>query len=137
VPNENGRSLAGVLAETRDELKEFVQTRLEMLKSELQDKVKAYKAAVPSAAIGITLLLTAWLVLTGALVAVIAAAFYPSRWAYFFALLIVGFVYLLAGGVLALVAYKTVRDTGVAPERTLKVLKDDRVWLQTEARQQV
>ena len=135
--NANGRSLAGVVAEFKEELKEFFDTRVAMLKSELQQKAKSFKASLPSALIGVVLLATGWLVMTGALVAVIAAAFYPSRWAYFFAFLIVGCVYLLAGGVMALFAYRSIRQTGVAPERTLKVLKDDRVWLQTEAREQV
>jgi VIT1/CCC1 family predicted Fe2+/Mn2+ transporter len=137
VVNANGRSLGGVIAEFKEELKEFLDTRMAMLKSELQQKSKTLKASLPSILIGVVLLATGWFLMTAALVAVIAAAFYPSRWAYFFAFLIVGCLYLLGGSVIGLFAYRTIRQTGMAPERTLKVLKDDRVWLQTEARQQI
>jgi VIT1/CCC1 family predicted Fe2+/Mn2+ transporter len=136
VVNENGRTLAGVVAELKDELKDFAQTRVDMLRSELRDKMKAWKMAVPLIAVALLLVLTAWLVLTGALIAVIAAAFYPSRFAYFFAFIIVGVVYALAGTIAGAFAWRELKEQGMVPHRTLQVLKDDRVWLQTEARGQ-
>jgi hypothetical protein len=84
----------------------------------------------------LVLLITTWLVLTGALIALIAAAFYPSRFAYFFGFLIVGIVYAVAGSIAGLFAYRELKEKGIVPQRTMQVLKDDRVWLQTEARGQ-
>lgn len=137
MPIENGRSLAGVVNELKDEFKEFVQTRIAMLKSEMQDKVASWKTAGIMIAIAALLGLTAWLLITGALVSAIAAAFYPSRFAYFFAFIIVGVVYLLIAGVIGAFAASEIKKRGVMPQRTIRVLKQDQVWLQNEARQQV
>ncbi len=131
------RSVAGVLAEIKDEVKDFVQTRIEMLKSEMKDKVSAWKTAVPLIAVGLVFAVTAWFVLTAALIAIIAEAFYPSRFAYFFSFVIVGVVYLLVGVISATFAIRELRQHGVMPQRTVRVLKQDQVWIQTEARQQV
>jgi VIT1/CCC1 family predicted Fe2+/Mn2+ transporter len=137
VLNENGRTLAGVMAELKDELKDFLQTRYDMLRAELRDKASAWKVALPLIAIGIVLLATAWLVLTAALIAIIAMAFYPSPFAYFFAFVIVGVVDLLAGGMCVAFAVRGLKAQGIVPVRTMKVLKEDQVWLQTEARSQI
>lgn len=137
MPIENGRSLAGVIHELKDELKEFIQTRIAMLKSEMQDKVASWKTAGIMIAIAAVLGLTAWLLLTGALVSVVAAAFYPSRFAYFFAFVIVGLAYLIIAGLMGAFAASEIKRRGVMPERTIRVLKQDQVWLQNEARQRV
>lgn len=137
VLNENGRTLAGVIAELKDELREFVQVRFDMLRAELRDKVKTWRMALPLILTALVLLATAWLVLTAALVAVIAAAFYPSRLAYFFALAIVGVAYTLGGGIGAAFALRGLKAQGLMPRRTAKVLNDDKIWLQTEARSQI
>lgn len=137
MPIENGRSLAGIVNELKDELKEFVQTRIAMLKSEMQDKVASWKTAAAMIALAAVLGITAWFLLSAALVSVIAAAFYPSRFAYFFGLLIVGLAYLLIAGVIGAFAAREIKQRGVMPERTIRVLKQDQLWLQNEARQQV
>ncbi len=131
------RSVAGVLAEIKDEVKDFVQTRIEMLKSEMKDKLSSWKTAIPLIAVGLVFAVTAWFVLTAALISIIAEAFYPSRFAYFFSFVIVGVVYLLVGVISATFAIRELRQHGVMPERTVRVLKQDQVWIQTEARQQV
>lgn len=131
------RSVAGVLSEIKDEVKEFAQTRIEMLKSEMKDKMSAWKTAIPLIAIGLVFAATAWFVFTAALISIIAAAFYPNRFAYFFSFVIVGIVYALVGVISATFALRELRTRGVMPERTIRVLKQDQVWLQTEARQQV
>jgi len=128
------RPLAAVIAEVKEEARDFVQTRVHMLRFELRDKVRTWKIALPMAGCGLTLLVTAWLVFTAALIAILAAAFYPSRFAYFFALLIVGGAYGLGGGMCAAQAFRSVKSQRVLPERTVKVLKDDAEWLRSEAR---
>ena len=49
---ENGGTLAAIAAEMKEELKEFVQTRIEMLKQELREKAARLKIAAPLAAVG-------------------------------------------------------------------------------------
>ena len=55
----NGKSVAALFAEMKQELQDFVQTRVTMFKVELQEKLRVMKAAAPLAVIGATLLLTA------------------------------------------------------------------------------
>jgi cytochrome c biogenesis protein CcdA len=137
VVNENGRSLAGVVSELKDELKDFASTRFEMLRSEMKDKVSSFKVAIALIAVALVLGLTAWFVLTAALISIIAVAFYPSNFAYFFAFIIVGVAYLLGAAVMGSFAIREMKRRGVMPERTIRILKQDQVWLQSEARQQV
>ena len=134
---DNTRSLAGIVAELKAELKDFLQTRIQILHFEVRDKLRAWKLALPIVAIGLALLATGWLVLTAALVAVLAAAFYPSRFAYFFALALVGGAYFLGGTICVVFGVREMKEQGVLPQRTIKVLKEDAAWLQTEARSQI
>src|SRR5690242_1526741 len=80
----NGRSLVAILSEMKSELQEFAQTRIELFKREMQEKAAAIKAAVPSALIGATFLITAFLLLTLALVALVATGFGDSPYKWFF-----------------------------------------------------
>ena len=130
----NGRTVAEVLNEFKEELKDFVGTRGQMLRSEMQEKVGAWKTAFPSIAIGAVLMLLALLVFTAGLVELIALAFAGQPWGLAAACFIVFTLYALAGGLLLLYGWRTAKEPGLTPERTLKVLKQDQVWLQTEAR---
>ena len=137
MPNENGKTLAELFAETKDELKAFVQTRIDMLRSEMKDKISAWKFALPLVVVALVFAVTGWLVLTACLIAAIAVAFYGSPWAYTFSTLIVGVAYVLIATITATFAIRGLRESGVAPKRTLRVLKEDRAWLASEARSQV
>jgi uncharacterized membrane protein YqjE len=130
------KSVPEVVNDLRAELIEFVSTRLAMLRSEMSEKLSAYKAAVPALIIGMVLLLTCWLLFTGVLVTAIASAF-SSPWRWVYAFLIVASGYLLVGGMLVTGARSKLKETKLVPERTLRVLKQDEVWLQTEAKTQI
>lgn len=134
---QNERPLGEQFAELRDELKDFISTRVAMLRSEMSEKVGAIKAAVPALVIAAVLGLTAWFVLTWALVYLIAIAFGDRSWAMAAAAAIVGVIYLLTAGVAGAYGYKTLTATSLAPDRTLRVLKQDQVWAQTEAKTQL
>ena len=131
---ETERPLGSVVNEAKDEFKTFAQTRVAMLISEMRENLNTIKNAAPMMAVGIFLAVTAWLVLTGALVALIWVAFAPSVYAPFLAFLIVGGAYLIIGGILALLGYSSMQDKSLVPKRTIQVLKDDRTWFQTEAK---
>ena len=134
---ENGRNLAGVVADLKEESKEFVSTRLAMLRSEMNQKISTWKTAAPMIVIGALLLATAWLLLTGAIVAAIYVAFEGNPWAAALALIIVCVAYAILGGISVMFALRSLRETGVAPTRTLRVLKDDQIWISNEARAQL
>ena len=133
MANANGRTLGDAIADLKVEAKEFVQTRVQMLRSEMKEKVSAWKAAMPMIGVAVLFGITAWLVLTAALVSVIAGAFAPNPYAVFYATLIVGFGYLLIAGIAGWAGYAEIkRHGGMAPGRTMEVLKQDQVWIKNE-----
>ena len=128
------KSLATLLAETREELKEFVTTRLGILKAEIDEKISTLKSVVPLLLIAAALLLAGWMALTFALIALLHGVFLPSPFAWLWGALIVGGAYLALAIAIGWFAYGEITSAGITPTRTLKVLKQDQVWLQNEAR---
>lgn len=133
--NENGKSLQEVMHELKNEVIQFFGTRVAMFSAEMSEKGRSLKMAAPSMAIGSVLLLTAWFLLSACLVALVAMAF-SAPWNYAIALAIVGIVYLLMGAWIAYMGWKRLKDTSLVPERTVRTLKEDQVWLQAEAKTQ-
>jgi amino acid transporter len=125
-----------VAGDLKSEIKEFVSTRVAMLRAEMGEKLSSAKKSLPAMLLGGVLLGTAWLLLTGVLVTAIATAF-SGPWAYTISLLIVGIAYLLLGGMVAMMGWRQITQTGFKPERTIGVLKQDEVWLATEAKTQL
>lgn len=132
--NGSDRSLGSIVAEIKDELKDFVNTRVEMLKAELQETMSAAKTAVPLTIIALALFTTGFLLLTMAAVVLVAFAFAGSALAWFYAAIIVAFVWFCLGASAAFFAYNAFRSHSRFPQRTVQVLKADKAWLQTEAR---
>jgi uncharacterized membrane protein YqjE len=132
--NGHERNLGSIIAEMKEELKEFVSTRVEMVKAELQETKSAAKIAIPLLGIALALSATAFLLLTMAAVVLVSYAFAGSPFAWFYAALIVGFVWLCLGGVCVFFAYNAFRSHSIFPTRTMEVLKADKLMLQAEAR---
>lgn len=135
--NFNGRSLSGVINEVKDELKEFLQTRITMLKAELGEKMRTFKSALPMIITAALFLWTAFLMLTLCLVGLVSVAFYGDPFRWFFSFLIIGVLYCIMGGMAAVFGLKELRRAGITPKKTIKVLREDQIWLQHEARTQV
>ena len=133
----NGRNLASLLAEIKDEIRDFLQTRFTMLKAELQEKSKNLKTAAILAVSAILVLSTAYMLLTLALVALIMAAFPASAYRWFFAFLAVGVFWSIFGAIAAYFAKRELELRGILPKRTIEVLKGDKVWVQTEVKSQI
>ena len=125
----NGRSLAAIVAEIKNDVAQFLQTRYQMLLAEMKEKLNTWKFAVPWLLAAAFLVLMAFLLLTGALVVVISVAV-GVGWS----LVIVGVAYLIAAMISVAVVYGELKSTRMAPERTLHVLQEDKVWLQKEAK---
>ncbi len=96
------KSIATILSETKDELKQFVTTRVNMLKAEMDEKISRLKAVIPLAVVAALFLVSGWMVFTFALIALLHALFLPSAYAWLWAGLIVTAVYLLVGGIAGL-----------------------------------
>ena len=124
-----GRPLGDILREIKDELLEFVETRLRLLHSEFEETLQSVRTSLPLVAAAIILLGTAYLLLVAALVGLVSFAFVnsPSRWPLSF--LIVGSLWLIAGLVTALLARNSFRDRVSFPKKTIEVLKADGLWI--------
>jgi uncharacterized membrane protein YqjE len=133
----NGRALASLLAEMKEELKDFIQTRVAMFQAELREKIAILKAAAPLALAGILLLLSAYFLLTLALVGLILAFIpdNPYRWAIAFAG--IGVLWAILGAGAGYFAYRELQLKGLMPKRTVEVLKGDKAWIQSEVKNQI
>ncbi len=134
--NGSERSLASIIAEIKEELKEFINTRVEMVKAELHETRSAIRVALPLAIVALAFFTSAFLLLTMAAVVLIAFAFAGHALAWFYAAVIVGIIWLGLGGACVFFAYNAFRSHNIFPKRTIEVLKADKLWLQAEARSQ-
>lgn len=130
----HARSLGVIVSELREELKQFLNTRLQMLKSELHDGLSAIRIALPLGVLTLMFMVTGFLLITAAVVTIVASAFAGNPYAWFFGLIIVGVLWFILGGIAAFFAYNAFRAKPVFPKRTLEVLKADKTWIESEAR---
>jgi uncharacterized membrane protein YqjE len=133
----NGRTFASILAETRDDLKQFLETRIALLRAELREKLKVITRTAPLAAAALVLLGTAYLLFTLSLVGLVLALMpgNPFRWC--LAFLAVAVLWMIAGVVAAAMAKRRFSMRELAPNRTIGVLKNDGVWIQSEVKNQI
>lgn len=128
------KSIATILTETKQEISQFVTTRISILKAEIDEKITRIKSVLPLVAIAAAMLLAGFMTLTFALIALLHGLFLPSPYAWLWASLIVTVVYLSLGVAAGWFAYAEIKATSLTPTRTLKVLQQDQVWIQNEAR---
>ena len=129
---QNDNSITPVVRELKTEFTQFIDTRLRILKAEVTEKIAELKVAAIGGAIGVALASVGFLGLTFAAIAGIAAAFAPNPFAWCFAALIVGFGYVALGGIALVLVKNHLQEETLIPERTLKVLKQDQIWLEQE-----
>lgn len=139
MPSEiyNGRSLTEIIADLKEETKQFVATRAEMAKDELQEKIVILKTAAPLGALGALLLTTAYFLFSLSMVALVATFFENSAYRWFFAFAIAGILWTLLGGIALYLAKREFALKNLIPRRTIAVLKGDKVWIETEARNRI
>lgn len=123
------RSLATLLADVAGETVELVRQELALFKAELQQKLS--RAGIGAALLGAGALIafSGWLFLL--LAAVFALALVLPAWA---AALIVGALVVGIGGVLALVGKGRMSADELAPERTMRSLREDAAWIKERFR---
>jgi uncharacterized membrane protein YqjE len=128
------KSMRQVIYEIKDELRDFAVTRLEMFKTELREKFTRIKTAIPLMVAGAVFAIGAFFALTFGLIAVIAATMPDSPWRWSIGAGAIFLLYAIVGGILGWMGYREVTTEGLAPQRTLRVLKQDQIWIQNEAR---
>jgi uncharacterized membrane protein YqjE len=126
---KNGKSLSAIINELKLEFREFAQTRYQILQAEMKEKLAAWKTGIPLMVTGLLFALVGFLLLTGALVVVVAIPL-GVGWA----LTAVGLAYLILAGVMGWIGYAEISHNQLKPERTLRVLKEDQIWIQNQAR---
>ena len=138
LPNEprihRERPIGEVLNDLKNELKDFISTRIQMLQSEMNEKIATVKTSAPAIVAGALLAATAWILFSLALVFLISMAFQGQPWQYALSFGIVAIIYAIAGAVAISYGYNSIKSRGVTPERTLRVLKQDQIWIKTEAK---
>ena|SRR5207248_3134294 len=137
VVTENNRSIGQVVSELKNDTRDFVSTRLQILTQEIGDKIKVWKVAIPMLIVAAVIGGIALLALTFALIAFLAGVFQPSPYAWCYGALIVTAIYIVVAFGLFYLGKRELTQTGIAPSRTLRVLKQDQIWIQNEARSQV
>jgi uncharacterized membrane protein YqjE len=136
VVTENNRSIGQVVAELKSDAKDFVSTRLQMLSQEMNEKIGVWKIAIPMLAVAAVIALLAFMALTFAFIAFFAGVFNPSPWAWCYGgLIVMAFYFIIAGGMFYL-GRRELTQAGLAPTKTIRVLKEDQIWMQHEARSQ-
>ncbi len=133
----NDRTVASILSETKEDLKQFFQTRLTLFSAEVREKLKMIARAVPLAIVALLMLGTAYLLFTLALVGAVLALLpaNPFRWC--FAFLAVAVLWSIIGGIAVAMAKKRFSMKELVPNRTIGVLKGDGVWIEREVKNQI
>jgi uncharacterized membrane protein YqjE len=109
----------------------LVRQEVALAKAELQENVKQAVRSAAMVAVGGVIAGVGALVLVMFLVLALGDALNE----YWLGALIVGLVFVIAGGVLALGSLRRLKGDGLAPERTIQTLKEDTQWAQNEIRQ--
>jgi uncharacterized membrane protein YqjE len=133
----NGKSFVSILAETRDDLKQFVETRITLFRAELREKVKVITRTAPLALLALVLLTTAYLMFTLAVVGLVLALLPPNPFRWCLAFLAVAMLWTIAGGIAAYMTKRRFALKELVPNRTIGVLKEDGVWIQSEVKNQI
>lgn len=128
------KSLAATLADIKEELKTFIQTRAEIFKTETAEKMRVWKRSLGLLALAAVFLLTFWSTLVFALVALLHSLLISGDYEWFWGGLIVSGVFLLLAGLTGQAGYKQLKSCRPAPSRTLRVLGQDRAWIKEEGR---
>jgi uncharacterized membrane protein YqjE len=135
--SQNEKSVAAVLSETKEEMKQFLETRIALLKTEVREKLTMLKMAAPLAVVGLLLLATAYLLFTICLVALVFAFLPDNPYRWCLAFLAVAVLWTILGGIAAYFAKREFELKGLLPKKTIGVLKDDKVWIQSEVKNRV
>ena len=128
------KSIASVIAETKEELKTFVRTRTQLLQAETKEKLQAWKRSIILLALAAVFLLTAWITLVFAVVALLRSWIISGSYEWFWGGLIVGGILLVGGLAAGNAGRKGMKAAGMAPTRTLRILKQDQEWIQSQSR---
>ncbi len=126
-----GPPLGDLLKQLTRDSATLVRQEVALAKAELRQNVKSLAKDAAMIAIGAVLALVGGLVMVAFLVILLGDVLDN----YWLGALIVGVLFLLVGGLLAMSGAKKLQKEEVAPTRTIETLKEDKQWLQSEIKQ--
>ena len=133
IYGNNEKSLAEVLREMKGEALEFVNTRYELLSAELKEKAAAWKKSIPMLVLALVFAMGTFATFTFTLVSLLATLI-GGAYAWTFGALTVCVLYGCLAAALGTTGYKGLTAQSLAPERTIRVLKQDQQWIKEETR---
>ena len=135
---DDGRAVAGgepalgdLFRQLAQDSATLVRQEMALAKAELKSNVKSVARDAAMVAVGGILALVGVTVLIAFLVVAVGDALDN----YWLGALIVGVLFLLVGGILAMSNLKKLKHEEITPARTLETLKEDKQWLQSEIKQ--
>lgn len=114
------RSIGDVLADLFEDGKTLIQQEIDLAKAEMSEKVSRLVRDGMGVMVGGVLAVVGVLALVAA--AILGLALVLPAWA---AALIVGGALLLIGAIIAMASIRAMRETGLAPSKTMETLRDD------------
>lgn len=123
------RSVAALLSDLAGESVLLVRQEVALLRAELHEKLSQAGQGVTALGAGALIAFSGWLALVAA--AVLGLALVVPPWA---AALIVGFIGLLIGAILAWIGKGRLDAKALLPGRTLRSLREDEAWLKERLR---
>ncbi len=131
LPNtENLHTFGSLLSDLKSELVDFIRTRSQLFISELRDKPEKYKKSLIFGVVALIFGTVSFLLFTAVAAGLVAVAFSGTPFTFFWGFLIVGVCLVLMGAISGIVAYYGL--TRLAPEKTVKVFRDDKAWVRAE-----
>lgn len=127
----NDPALGDLFRQLAQDSATLVRQEMALAKAELKSNVKSVARDAVMVGVGGILALVGALVLLAFLVVAVGDALDN----YWLGALIVGAVFVIVGGLLAMSNLKKLKQEEVAPTRTLETLKEDKQWLQSEIKQ--
>ncbi|HEX5871651.1 MAG TPA: phage holin family protein [Longimicrobium sp.] len=127
----NDPALGDLFRQLAQDSATLVRQEMNLAKAELKSNVKSVARDAAMVAIGGILALVGVVVLIVFLVVAVGDALDN----YWLGALVVGVLFLLVGGLLAMSSLKKLKHEEVAPTRTLETLREDKQWLQSEIKQ--
>lgn len=127
------KSLASTVAEIKEDLKIFLQTRFELLRTEMTEKIRNWREPALLFTLAALMLVSSWFSLVFSLIALMRSWIEGLPFGWFWGGLVVAIFFLLAAGAMAAAGYAGMPNT-LKPTRTLRVLKQDQEWVQKQTR---
>jgi uncharacterized membrane protein YqjE len=131
-------SLPALFTKMADDLTQLFDTKLALLRVELEEEVSAYTRGAMAIVIGGVIVAVGFALLNVAIAFLVSTIFGSSSWSqpvrYALGFIITSLIYLIGGSVVILITKNRLARIGIVPKRTVAELERDKEWLQTEVK---